>query len=340
MNFKRLLYLPYYLIKTPWGLFFQYVAYVKKRKQLSSLAIYTDVIRTIFKYNACPLDYFSFRFSELSIDEREDISCTGFMYEYQLAMNPVQYRNVLLDKVQFLKHFKELIGREWATLSMLTDNPLLFSVFSAGGKKKVVIKNSQGQAGKEVEIVDIEKVGREGLLTIMRNKNYDLVEAYVEQHSDLMEMSPSGLNTIRIVTQYFEDQVLIVFALLRVSVDSTIDNLSADHYSRNFGCAVDLQTGKICKPGTYLNAMMPYEYYHPLTRKEVIGFQIPYWNECLQLVTLSANLTPQNRSIGWDVAITNKGPLLIEGNHNWNNLSLVPGKKGYKKDFIKYLSSP
>lgn len=51
------------------------------------------------------------------------------------------------------------------------------------------------------------------------------------------------------------------------------------------------------------------------------------------MVMKVAMLTPGNRSIGWDVAITNKGPVLIGRNHNWNLLSMLPDKKGIKKFF-------
>jgi len=40
---------------------------------------------------------------------------------------------------------------------------------------------------------------------------------------------------------------------------------------------------------------------------------------------------PQNRSIGWDVAITSTGPQLLEANHDWCRLVWqLPVKKGLK----------
>jgi len=173
----------------------------------------------------------------------------------------------------------------------------------------------------------------------MRRKDFDLVEYYVEQHAELMRLSSAGLNTIRVVTQYHEGKVNVIFAFLRVSVNSDIDNLSAGNYSINFGVPIDLKTGKTNGAGVYLNITKPLVYRHPVTGISVLGFQIPFWTELIDLVIDAAKLVPENRSIGWDVAICADGPLLIEGNHNWNNLSLVPGHKGYKKEFLQYLAT-
>ena len=45
-----------------------------------------------------------------------------------------------------------------------------------------------------------------------------------------------------------------------------------------------------------------------------------------------------NKSIGWDVAITEQGPSFIEGNHNWCKiLWQVPRDKGLKNILMPYL---
>jgi hypothetical protein len=56
------------------------------------------------------------------------------------------------------------------------------------------------------------------------------------------------------------------------------------------------------------------------------------------MVRKAAVLFPENRSIGWDIAITKDGPELIEGNHNWCKLLWqLPVKQGLKKDLEKNL---
>ena len=56
---------------------------------------------------------------------------------------------------------------------------------------------------------------------------------------------------------------------------------------------------------------------HPLTEKKIIGFQIPYWDECKLFVMKTAKKIPTVRYIGWDIVIQEGGrSILIEGNDN------------------------
>ena len=110
----------------------------------------------------------------------------------------------------------------------------------------------------------------------------------------------------------------------------------------NIAAPINLETGQVNGPGVYSDITKDDEFKHPVTGVELVGFQIPYWSESLQMVIDAALLHPQNRSIGWDVAITDKGPELIEGNHDWCKLLWqLPVKKGLKsileKHKIEYL---
>ncbi|MBX2921249.1 MAG: hypothetical protein KF746_03580 [Chitinophagaceae bacterium] len=284
------------------------------------------------------MDYFTLRLFDLPPKERALFACTGFMYEYQLKMNPLKDRSVLQDKIAFLIHFKDFSGRKWATIKMLKEDRTLAEELIRNPENKVVIKNATGQAGKQVRVIDTSNLNVEQVVDLMEKNGFNLLEAYVVQHDDLMRLSPAALNTVRIVTQYNDGQAEVLLAFIRVSVNLSIDNLSAGNYGANFGAPIDLKSGKISGPGMYIDVTKADEYYHPVTKVSLVGFQIPLWNESIDLAKKAANHTPQNRSVGWDVAVTNQGPVLIEGNHNWNYLSQLMGNRGLRKEFLQYTS--
>ena len=144
----------------------------------------------------------------------------------------------------------------------------------------------------------------------------------------MQQLSPSGLNTIRIITQLDqEDEVEILGARLRITINSSVDNLAAG----NIAAPIDEHTGIVKGPGVYSDITKEDEYNHPITGIKIVGFQVPFWKESLQMVKDAALLHPQNRSIGWDVAITDEGPELIEANHDWCKLLWqLPVRKGLK----------
>ncbi|WP_193311591.1 sugar-transfer associated ATP-grasp domain-containing protein [Agriterribacter humi] len=308
--------------------------YVKNEKNVSTVFLLKDILFSSIKYKISFMDYFSFKFYNLGINERNEYIGSGAMYEYQLKMNPKKHRTVLSDKIAFLKRFDDFAGRNWATLSMIKADAELANVFLNCAPAKIVLKHSRGQAGKAVEVCETASLNRNCLIEKMERNNFNLLETYVLQNNVLMNLSPSALNTVRLVTQLYKGEVIIIAARLRISINSKVDNVSAG----NIIVPVDKDSGKVVGPGIYADITKPDEYIHPVTGVHFIGFEIPFWSECLRLVTQAALRIPENRSVGWDVAITNTGPLLIEGNHNWHYLSLqMPDKKGYKKEMLKYM---
>jgi hypothetical protein len=52
--------------------------------------------------------------------------------------------------------------------------------------------------------------------------------------------------------------------------------------------------------------------------KRIFGnFTIPFFDEAKELVIKTASFTPSLRLVGWDVAISENGPVMIEGNSDY-----------------------
>lgn len=72
----------------------------------------------------------------------------------------------------------------------------------------------------------------------------------------------------------------------------------------------------------------------------MLGFQIPNWEHAINVVKTAAEKIPQCRFIGWDVAFTEKGVELIEGNHNPGIFTLEStGSPGAYFDVIRALNA-
>lgn len=325
----RLLYLAYYLKSQNWTTFQRFLNYTAASHQIGRFRLLKDSIRSSLKYNISLIEYFLFHFYEKDKEEREKWAGTGYMYEYQKLMNPPASRTILSNKYEFLTHYNSFIRHQYATLKQIKKDATLAANLLASPSGLVVTKSLDGQCGKGVEVIETEYLSYQELIAHMQDSGNELAEEYLVQHDDLMALSPSGLNTIRIFTQLnHQDEPELLGCRIRISVDSHVDNLAAG----NLVAPIDAETGKVNGPAVYSDITKPDETHHPITGHPIEGFQIPYWQEILNLVQQAAKHDTRNRSIGWDVAVTNHGPDLIEANHDWCKLVWqLPVKQGLKE---------
>ncbi len=330
---KRLLYLGYYIRQLDRAKFNKFLNYVSQTTERSKFSITLDVIYASLKYNISILDYFYFRFFEKNGEERTKWAGTGYMYEYQLHMNPTSSRDILEDKIIFLRNYKEFIYREMADIETLKQDKEKAIALLNSSTGKIVLKLSTGQVGAQVKIYKTKDLTPESLIKLMEKENFDLAEEFIIQHPDINALSPTAVNTVRIFTELDgSNEVALLGARLRISVNSPVDNLGAG----NIATPIDIKTGKVSGVGVYSDITKTDEAVHPYTGKVIEGFQVPYWEETLAMIKAAAKAFPQNRSIGWDIAITEKGPELIEGNHNWCKLLWqLPVKQGLKEKLEK-----
>lgn len=331
---KRFYYLLYYFSKLDRKKLRKFLKFSSAETGRSQSALFISAIRAVFRYNVSILDYFFFRFFEKDREECMKWAGTGYMFEYQKLMNPLDVRGVLENKISFSTHFHPFIKRDYAVVSDVIQDATVAQRLIDNPSGKLVVKASHGQAGQEIKVLDCKGLIPKQLGAIMKKGKYDLVEEYILQHPDMMSLSPSGLNTVRIITQEVDGKVDILAARLRISINSHVDNLAAG----NAAVPLDKEHGRVIGPGVFSDITMPDIDHHPVTGLELPGFQVPFWEEIIQMVKEAALMAKNNRSIGWDVAVTSDGPLLIEGNHNWCKiLWQLPVRQGLKAELLKYL---
>ena len=332
MLLNRLLYLGYYFKKMNWEKYNLFLNYVNRVYAISKLYLLLNSVFDSMKYNISPMEYFLFHFWEKNFVEKEKWAGTGFMYEYQRFMNPYSTRHVLLNKGEFLKHNAEFITHKWLEIDNGNFDQLRKFIKSVQGKK-IVLKNISGNCGIGVQIIDTRTTTVEDIIALAKENNLTLAEEFIYQHDELNKLSPSALNTVRIFTQIVGDEVVILGTRLRISINSNVDNLAAG----NMAAAVDEKSGTIVRPAIYSDITKSPESVHPVTGVDIVGFQIPHWGLVMKKVKEIALHNRENRSVGWDIAVTNDGVDFIEGNHDWCKLVYqLPVNQGLKFELEKY----
>jgi len=334
---KRLFYLGYYFIKQDWAKLKKYTCHIHQTHSIAKDRLWFEMISNSLKYNISLLEYFQFGFFNKTHSEKKKWAGTGTMYEYQLQMNPKSERDVLDDKRKFFKTYAPFVIHRVATLDEIKNDQTLAKKILNNSSGKLVFKVADGKCGAQVEIRQTKEFSEKNLAEYMMKNNYDLVEEFIWQHPEMNRLSPSGVNTVRIITQLDDkNRVHILGCRQRISVNSNVDNLAAG----NIVATIDEKTGKINSPALYSDITKEEISIHPVTGVQIPGFQIPFWQETIELAKEAALKNTRNRSIGWDIVITENGPGLIEGNHDWCKLVWqLPEKKGMKEILDNHLNA-
>ena len=139
-----------------------------------------------------------------------------------------------------------------------------------------------------------------------------LFEETLVQHEALGAVFPSSVNTIRVVTcAGLGEPPVVVAALLRLGAEGrVVDNASQG----GVFVGVELETGRLLPSahrffkyggGVYAT--------HPDTGFRFAGFEVPFFPEVLMAAKNAAAHVP-HELVGWDIAVTEAGPVIIEGN--------------------------
>jgi hypothetical protein len=325
---KRILYLGYYFKQLDWQLMSKFLDFAAKQQNVSKIRLWISAMYSTLRYNISLLEYFQFRFFELKSEDRIQWAGTGFMYEFQRRMNPPDARKILDNKVLFAQKYKALIRHQVFGIEEMINDKKNAEKLLRNTTGNLVLKVAAGKCGKGVEIRNANEFSADTLIEFMQKQGYDLAEEFIVQHIDMSALSPSAVNTVRIFTQLDNNyQVHILGCRLRISINSPVDNLAAG----NAAAPIDERSGIVSGPAVFSDITKADIDIHPITHTPIVGFQIPFWNETMEMAHKAALMHPENKSIGWDIAITPDGPDLIEGNHDWCKLLWqLPVKKGLK----------
>ena len=286
-------------------------------------------------------EFFIYRFYELTPQQQKDVFLMAYSRKIQLRYDNRRFSNMVLDKEWTNNFFSDYLNRAWCMNTNITYEEFC-SKFE--GVERAIYKPAFGSRGKGAESVEMGPGKMKEAYEHICSLPDGVVEEFVKQHPVMNELTPASVNTIRIVTMSSKEKAVtadgrhtdIAYAALRIGGgNSIVDNF----HSGGMAVAVDLETGKICTDaadmeGNVFNA-------HPVTGTVFRGFQIPYFRESVEMVEDIIREKEVEGYMGWDIAISEKGPVLIEVNTHPGAVLLstpyAPEHKGMKPLMARYM---
>ena len=143
-----------------------------------------------------------------------------------------------------------------------------------------------------------------------------IIQKRLKNHRDMLDLSNGALATIRIMTFQNEFGAYeATHALLRMAIGANrlVDNFHAG----GIVSAIDMHSGQLGPASDIgLRPDVGWCDRHPDTGATISGRHLPFWSETVDLACRTHSVFAPRLVIGWDIAITDQGPLIIEGNGN------------------------
>ena len=156
-------------------------------------------------------------------------------------------------------------------------------------------------------------------------------------HPAIEALVGKRLATVRFLTIAAENGAQIFRACWKIPAGAHM----ADNYWRdgNLLAAIDLENGRILRATSGEGLGMREHTTHPDTKTRLVGFTHPQWREMRALALRGAELMRNVPLIGWDIACTDKGPVIVEMNEYPDSfLMQFADRRGLLDDtFLKFI---
>lgn len=300
---------------------------IHNRTDKSKIFLFFDMIICAIKYQSGYVDYLLFEMWNLNSKERKTVLTRGENNIFVKYYNNKDYNHIFLNKNEFNEKFKKYLNRDYI---ILDDNKSEFKKFIKN-KKLIFCKPINGTHGDNMEKINPKEFDGD-LYDYLISKNLRLIEEVVTQCKEMNELYPYAINTVRLITVHrYDGKVKLVAAYQRIGNHGYI----VDNYNGG-GMVVPIneKTGVIEYPA--VDKLKNVYDKHPMTGTSIVGFKVPMYKEAVSLAKKAAKVVDEVRYVGWDIAITKKGPTIIEGNeypghdiyqlppHRTNNIGVLP----------------
>lgn len=295
-----------------------------------------DILFWYFVYGFSVNEYFCYNFLSKTAQERHTYVSDREIIMFGYEVNDIDKMQILSDKILTYKMFKDYYRRDAICINKKDD----FYLFVEFVEKhpKFVKKEVREACGRSVELIDMtnmEDIDESNLFNFLISRGKTILEEPIIQNSKMSRLNSSSVNTIRCITLLDNDEIKIPYCFAKIGRQGAfIDN----------GAAGGILVGIDCKSGIFvtdgIDELGRRYKMHPDSGIELIGFQVPEWKQMKKLCKEMSKKIPSVKFIGWDMAYSEKGWVVVEG----NSLSEAIGPqstfgKGIRADLVKYLGA-
>ena len=204
-------------------------------------------------------------------------------------------------------------------------------------------KPSDGQLGNGVFSLKVANgiiykdgnaINIDDLLRILLSADY-LIQERIVQHPKLSALCSTTLNSIRLQTVMDSEGNVIPFgAGLRMGREgSFVDNWAKG----GIFVGINPETGKLRSRGFLKPQYGTSTFCHLDSKITFEDYEIPFYHEAERLAVRLHQYLYRCHSVGWDIAISENGPVFIEANGLWE-ISLIQAANGGMKKIEKYFN--
>ncbi len=284
-----------------------YVTVCKAREgKENRVALAADLLYCKMRFHVNYDEYLQYRYYHLKNRYRKNF----ILYYHQKKCFPklVSQKGFTRSKYAFYQRIPDAYGREMLYAPQCGEEAF---VDFLKNHADVFVKPDCGSLGQGVRHIRYKDDTQAAECFRTLGEGTFVCEERIRQHEVLDALNPFSVNTVRIVTLLCGDTVHIISAALRMGArkESLTDNLNAG----GIAAQIDVKSGIVSTFG-YNGAWKRFTH-HPITAQPILGLQMPHWEALTELVSDAHKRLPQCLLYGWDIAITQTGPVIVEANN-------------------------
>lgn len=305
------------------GMSEELVPLIKTRPKKSYVRQLREIVHLWRLYGTLPSQYLRAQLYRLDAGDIEKYLPYRVLENFQKQTSRTPQVRILNDKLLFAREMRKEGVPCIRTLGVVSPHELLddagepmeeAGLIRRAGEKPVFVKPVSGHFGGDA--FRLEKLDGEAIARLRATRIRYLVQPAAEQCPELAALHPQSLNTVRLATWNNGSDVRLIAAALKIGHGgSQVDNVKAG----GIVVPIDLSSGALSETAkTAAKAGTGRLYRHPDTGVEFVGMSIPRWGEVVGAALRAAErVVPEIGTVGWDIAVTPNGPVVVEGNLNW-----------------------